>query len=530
MAIVNTTLGSDALDHARVEVDDDDKQLYRDVQVYYLDVIPDVAANDCVAVVAIMDHVYQRLRHFFPTARYTALFSDNAGAYTSAAVLLALPFISYAHNFVVTDFLHGEAGDGKNEGDGHFGVLGHLVNVRCRAFYCPACSRTSCRVLTTEILVDEAVTPCTPVPRCVLFEQRGVASGHNVTTLRELFDVLTAHPVRNTTTTVLECNGDVMDRLKQLHDAIKLVGISAARHVTYGKVDLTGTLPVRITLWRQSSYCPPLVISDQVIRAVYDVLRQHPFDLGLAESNTTMRTKIVHSNEDSVFVERSKHWGRGAGSVEAKRQQRLGAQLPGVQPPVPPPGGKPDVPAFRAVTVPGASAVLCGTCGAVYYRGQSYAGHTCPPGPGALAAATEAVRAAIAKDLAEPGSVSHHFAPDAVHVMPLDQAGVSPLRPGFCSHPPRQEHKVPEAIKEFLKDLYHLGDMKTKAGRTHKKQSAATAREAVRVAIDSGELDADADELPEEAAIQSLFNTLSSRKNTLNRTAYLQHQSLPFVR
>ncbi len=502
MVIVNKDLESDHLNHAelirtqlgtREGEGEKEQALYRDVQVYYLDMLPDLASNDCMAVTALLDLIFQRLRLYFPTAKCVGLFSDNASGYTAAVVLLAAPFLAHAHRFVLTDLLHGEAGDCKSENDSHFGVLGWILT-------------------------------------------RGVASGRDLTTLAELYQILTLRPTRNCITSVVSCSEDVLDRLKELHDAIKLVNVGAARHVTYSKVDLESDTPVRITLWRQSRFSNPVEVPNTVVRAVYEVLSQPPFCLDTSKSTTgaVLRSSVVRSNEVDVVLERSKHWGRGAGSERAKQQLQAQQEQQGDG------GGGGSSAAeeagegqegdFRPVFLSGSTkpaSYVCNTCFAVLFDSRACSGHVCRQAQGGLTSTVQAVRLAVESCIGGSSGVTRSLTPGAIAALVVPTTpGFRDLPVGYARRPARQDHSMPEEIKTYLTGLFYRGDSTTKAGRTQKKQSPATARQAVLDAITEGELvGVELDDVPEVPAIQSLFGSLSAKKRKAALRAFLATQS-----
>jgi hypothetical protein len=481
MVVVNKALVSDYLGHAdliRTQMEapaaEKDKRLYRDLQVYYLDMLPDVASNDCVAVTALLDVIFDRIHTYFPTAKCVGLFSDNATGYTAAVVLLKAPFLADKHALVLTDLLHGEAGDCKSENDSHFGVLGWVIT-------------------------------------------RGVASGKDLTTLAELFNILVDRPVRNTVTSVVSCNEVVLERIKELHDAIKLVNVGIVRHVTYSKVDWAAPVPVTITLWRQSMFSTSVEVPAQVVATVRDVLSQAPFSFGPQQSGDglALDSVIVRTNEDSVLLKRSMHWGRGAGSEQAKRQRLLASGGGGGDEP----GGVdlPDDPAhhyFRPVFMPYRSkpvAFVCSACSAVMYDTAACDAHVCQSSRGERTIEAAAKRLAVDQCVSQARPSVFNVA--QCPVLPSGTPNLPVLPVGYGSRPTRQEHNIHDIIKAFLTERFHQGDGTTKSGRAIKKLSPATAEQAVIESINNGTLPGvDLDDVPSQAAIQSLFNSLTAKK------------------
>jgi hypothetical protein len=113
-------------DHADKQTSDSARFPHQ--QYFFDDLTPDIASQDSVAVVMLLEAAFMRTKRWFPDVMSADVRTDNAGCYASAFLLYMLPVIGRKHGIRVRVFLHNESGDGKSTLDGHFGVLyGSLV-------------------------------------------------------------------------------------------------------------------------------------------------------------------------------------------------------------------------------------------------------------------------------------------------------------------------------------------------------------------------------------------------------------------
>ena len=89
-----------------------------------------------VSVVMSFEVLLQQLKRMMPGVKSVVWRCDNAGCFVNALLLYILPLLGRKYNVHIRMLLHNEAGDGKTELDGHFGVLGDVVKVlACRCCY-----------------------------------------------------------------------------------------------------------------------------------------------------------------------------------------------------------------------------------------------------------------------------------------------------------------------------------------------------------------------------------------------------------
>ncbi len=98
-------------------------------QTFFDHVMHDIGAQDMVSVVMSFEVLLQQAKRMMPGLKSVYWRSDNAGCFVNALLLYITPLLGRKYNVHINMLLHNEAGDGKNELDAHFGVLGDVVKV-----------------------------------------------------------------------------------------------------------------------------------------------------------------------------------------------------------------------------------------------------------------------------------------------------------------------------------------------------------------------------------------------------------------
>lgn len=87
----------------------------------------DIGSQDMVAVVMCCEVVLQQVKLMMPGLESVFWRCDNAGCFVNAFLMYMLPLLGRKYGVRIQVLLHNEAGDGKTELDGHFGVMWSTV-------------------------------------------------------------------------------------------------------------------------------------------------------------------------------------------------------------------------------------------------------------------------------------------------------------------------------------------------------------------------------------------------------------------
>jgi hypothetical protein len=101
--------------------------------IYMDHIVENENKQDVLSVVSILEAVIIGIKKWFPHLTTVVLQSDNASCYQSAALLIMIQYLAYAHSISIRRFIHTETQDGKSVLDAHFARSTQVVYDYCKA-------------------------------------------------------------------------------------------------------------------------------------------------------------------------------------------------------------------------------------------------------------------------------------------------------------------------------------------------------------------------------------------------------------